>query len=151
MIRLHLILPLFIVLLLVCSGVAAQMSGGPSGSANGGSKSPASGNPSGGPSKNQSPSSPGGGGGNAPFESQMLSYAAIDKIAMDIVQEVCSRVKSGDTIVLYDATAFGDLLAYRTYVQQAMLVQAAYSGFNLAQPTVVQPKIGPTAAVAEIV
>src|SRR4029077_5174790 len=81
----------------------------------------------------------------------MLSYAAIDKIAMDIVQEVCSRVKSGDTIVLYDATAFGDLLAYRTYVQQAMLVQAAYSSFNLAQPTVVQPKIGPTAAVAEIV
>ncbi len=106
--------------------------------------------------KSQNPGNQNGGGqggGTAPFESQMLAYASVDKIAADIIKQTCQALPETEksNVVLYDQTAFGNLVAYNSYVQQALLVEAAYNGFALPPiPSLVTREHAPTAAVQEV-
>jgi hypothetical protein len=135
-------------LLLTCGMAMAQADkSGTGGGKGAGTKSKDQGNSNGG----------GGGGGNGPFESVMLSYAAVDKISQDIVSKTCNAMPKLElghpimaTIVLYDANAFANVVAYRSFVQQAQLVEAAYLGFALPPPPP-PPHVGPTAMVFDVI
>jgi hypothetical protein len=55
---------------------------------------------------------------NAPFESQMLAYGAVDQIVDQAVREVCARSSSDTnkiTVVLYDQQAFAAIGQYKAF------------------------------------
>jgi hypothetical protein len=80
----------------------------------------------------------------ASFESQMLAYGAVEKIAKNVAGTVCNRlpsvlppqapaVSSHQTVVIYDQSAFATVLAFSSFVQNAKLIESAYS--TLVTPT----------------
>ena len=67
----------------------------------------------------------------ASFESQMLAYGAVEKIAQNVADNVCSRLPTPPagphTLVIYDQSTFATVLAYSSFIQNAKLIEGAYS------------------------
>jgi hypothetical protein len=110
---------------------AAQGSGGKQqggqGPGNQGGGNQGGGNQGGGNQKGQGGlNNPTQSGSNAPFESQMMAYAATDHIAAAIAAKACDNLDTGKVAVIYDPTAFSSLLAYTAFEQQATMLVNAY-------------------------
>jgi len=74
------------------------------------------------PAASASPSS-------ASFESQMLTYGAVDKISAALATKICSLNgvnEDNGTIVIYDQSAFASLQAYAAFKANAKIVFANY-------------------------
>lgn len=67
---------------------------------------------------------------SAAFESQMLSFGALNHIAKDIAQRVCSNdelKKHTETIIIFDQASFANVQAYQSFLTNARLVVGAYN------------------------
>src|SRR5216683_3675842 len=63
---------------------------------------------------------------NAPFESQMLAFGALDQISQAIAQRACTQAPANSTIVVYDQNAFASLQAYQGFNANALSLLNAY-------------------------
>jgi hypothetical protein len=63
---------------------------------------------------------------SGPFESQMLAFGGLDKIAANVAKTVCSSVPAKSTIVIYDQTAFSSLQAYEAFIANVKILHASY-------------------------
>jgi hypothetical protein len=73
---------------------------------------------------------------SASFESQMLAFHAIDSIATKIASDACAKIAvdskgAKNHIVIYDQTTFANVLAYSAFIQNAKLIESAYSTLTL--------------------
>jgi hypothetical protein len=63
---------------------------------------------------------------NAPFESQMLAYAATDHIAAAIAAKACENLNHKSIVVIYDSASFSNVLAYTSFNQETKMLADAY-------------------------
>jgi len=65
----------------------------------------------------------------APFESQMLAYAALDQVASAIATQVRAKVQEDNsTIIIYDPSSFATIQSYRGFLQGVKILEKAYEG-----------------------
>ena len=88
-------------------------------------------------SSSSSPSSqplgltPGNGAGSSStfFESQMISYGALDQLTARIAQELCADANSAH-FVLFDTTSFLTVQQYRSFAKSVDLLTAMFDSFS---------------------
>jgi hypothetical protein len=93
-------------------------------------------------------SGPSGNPSNAPFESQMLAYGAVDKIAHEIVNHVCQNVQDDTAnrkvrVVLYDPNTFTSIQSYGAFEANLQVLTAAYENVRLELGGTKTASVGP--------
>jgi hypothetical protein len=92
---------------------------------------------------------PGNGAGSSStfFESQMITYGALDQVTSRIADEVCAEAKSAH-FVLFDSTSFVTVQQYRSFAKSVDLLTAMFNSFSgVEQPFAAVG--GPSLQVAE--
>jgi hypothetical protein len=114
------------------------------------------GSSSGGASTGSSPAALGQTAGNGAasnttfFESQMLSYGALDPLAEQIATEVCGSLPPGTHLVLFDTTSFLTVQQYRSFQKELGLLTDMFNSFVTPPPEKSQAALGgPSLQVAE--
>jgi hypothetical protein len=72
---------------------------------------------------------------NAPFESQMLAFGALDQIARSIALRTCKQVPIGSIVTVYDQNSFASLQAYQAFNANALALLDAYQSLLPATDT----------------
>ena len=84
------------------------------------------------------------------FESQMLSYGALDPLAGQIAAEVCEALPSGSHLVLFDTTSFLTVQQYRSFTKELGLLTEMFNSFIEEEGEKAQTAVGgPSLQVAE--